>query len=260
VSPAAAPVRISGLVVAHNEEAQLPACLETLRFCDEIVVVLDRCTDRSRDVALAAGARILEGAWEVEGDRRNDGIAACAGDWIVELDADERVQPALAEELLRRLPGTPPGYLLVRFENHIGGRLVRHGWGAYNGVGRKACVFTKGAKVWGRERVHPKLTFSGTRGELQGAITHYVDRDVSDMIHRLDRYTTLAALDSLDRGVALPRRDAIRRIFSRFWKSYVARQGYKEGAYGLALGLFAGLYPILTWIKTETLRDAPPPR
>jgi hypothetical protein len=123
-----------------------------------------------------------------------------------------------------------------------------------------ACVFTPVAMFWGRERVHPRLLLSGVRGELVGAFTHYVDRDVADMIQRLNRYTTLAALDALDGGPAMRKRDAVRRIFSRFWKVYVARQGYKEGAYGLALGLFSGLYPILTWIKTETLRDQPPPR
>jgi glycosyltransferase involved in cell wall biosynthesis len=257
---AAAPGRLSGLVVVHNEEAQLKACLETLRFADEIIVVLDRCTDRSREIALAAGARILEGAWEREGDRRNQGIAACTGEWILEVDADERVQPGLADELRRRLPGAPPGYFLVRFENHVGGRLIRHGWGAYNGIARKPCVFSPGSKIWGRERVHPRLQLSGTRGELEGAITHYVDRDIADMVERLNRYTTAAALDAVEFGPGMRRRDAVRRIFSRFWKSYVARKGYKEGAYGLALGLFSALYPILTWIKTETLRDAPPPR
>lgn len=252
---AASPPRLSALVVVHDEEAQLPGCLDSLRFADELVIVLDRCSDRSNEIALAAGAKIVEGAWEREGDRRNEGIAACTGDWIVELDADERVQPALADELRARLPGAPHGYFLVRFENHIGGRLVRHGWGAYNGVARKPCVFAKGAKVWGRERVHPRLDLRGIRSELEGAITHYVDRDVADMVARLNRYTTLAALDALDGGPATARRDAVRRVFSRFWKSYIARQGYKEGAYGLALGLFSALYPILTWIKTETLRD-----
>ena len=73
---------LSALVVAHNEEQRLPACLEPLRFADEVVVVLDRCTDGTRDIALAVGARLLEGGWEIEGDRRNAGIAACSGDWI----------------------------------------------------------------------------------------------------------------------------------------------------------------------------------
>ena len=81
---------LSALVVAHNEQAQLADCLETLRFADEIVVVLDRCTDGSRDIAARFTNRLLEGDWPVEGDRRNDGIAACTGPWVLEIDADER--------------------------------------------------------------------------------------------------------------------------------------------------------------------------
>ncbi len=72
--------RLSALIVARNEEERLPDCLASVAFADEVVVVLDRSTDRSAEIARAAGARILEGAWELEGDRRNAGIAACSGD------------------------------------------------------------------------------------------------------------------------------------------------------------------------------------
>ena len=89
--------RLSALVVAHNEEAQLAECLSRLDFADEIVVVLDRCTDRSHDIAREFADAIVEGVWEREGPRRNTGIAACHGEWIVEIDADERVSPELAE-------------------------------------------------------------------------------------------------------------------------------------------------------------------
>src|SRR3954470_3418373 len=92
-------VRLSALVVAHDEEAQLAECLERLRFADEIVVVLDRCRDRSREIAAGLPDRLLEGAWEREGPRRMAGIAFCRGDWILEVDADERVTPELAAEI-----------------------------------------------------------------------------------------------------------------------------------------------------------------
>ena len=88
--------RLSALVVARNEEARLGPCLDSVSFADEIVVVLDRTTDGSAAIAAQHGARIVEGAWEIEGGRRNAGIAACRGDWILEVDCDERVPPALA--------------------------------------------------------------------------------------------------------------------------------------------------------------------
>ena len=94
---------LSALVVARNEAHQLADCLDTLRFADELVVVLDRCTDASCEVAKRYGARILEGAWVLEGERRMGGINECRCDWILEIDADERVSQALANEIRERL-------------------------------------------------------------------------------------------------------------------------------------------------------------
>ena len=90
------PPRLSALIVARNEEARLPDCLASVAFADEVVVVLDRSTDESAAIAAVAGAVIIEGAWELEGDRRNAGLAACTGDWVLEVDADERVNAPLA--------------------------------------------------------------------------------------------------------------------------------------------------------------------
>src|ERR1051325_2938201 len=90
---------LSALVVARNEAAQLAECLTALTFADELVVVLDRCEDASARIARGFTDRIVEGAWEREGPRRNAGIAACRGEWILEIDADERVGPALAAEI-----------------------------------------------------------------------------------------------------------------------------------------------------------------
>ncbi|MBX6367234.1 MAG: glycosyltransferase family 2 protein [Rhodospirillales bacterium] len=246
--------RLSALAVAHNEERNLGECLATVAFADEVVVVLDRCTDGSRDIAEAAGAILVEGAWDREGPRRHAGIETCSGDWILELDADERVPAELAAEIRARLPTAPPGHFLIGFDNYIGDRLVRHGWGAYNGVSAKACLFKKGFKTWGGQRVHPRLQFAGVRSELSGRIRHYVDADLAATFARLNRYSTLAALDALDAGEKPRLWPALRRIPSRFWKVYVGRRGYREGPWGLALGLFAALYPMLTYLKLATAK------
>ena len=152
---------LTALIVVHNEEARLAACLATIAFADEIVVVLDRCTDRSKDIALEHNAKLVEGAWPNEGSRRMAGIDACAGPWILELDADERVTPALAAEIKTVLPTAMPGLFGIPFNNYIGAKLIRHGWGAYNGVGAKFCLFHKGNKLWGQDLVHPKVTMTG---------------------------------------------------------------------------------------------------
>lgn len=248
--------KLSALVVARNEEAQLAACLDALRFADEIVVVLDRSTDGSSVIARRYGALVLEGAWEREGPRRNAGIAACHGDWILEVDADERVPPALAAEIRTAIAGAADGYFLVPLLNYIGARPIRFGWGAYNGVAAKASLFRAGCKEWGAGRVHPRITLRGPRRQLTRALDHFVDRDLTDMFNRLNRYTELAALDAIDAGQHPRLGTALRRIWSRGWKSYVARRGYREGPYGIALALFSALYPLLIYLKVATRADA----
>jgi len=243
---------LSALVVARNEEARLPACLDRLRFADEIVVVLDRCTDRSAEVARRFTERVIEGAWPLEGERRNAGIAACRGPWIVEVDADERVGAALAREIREVIGVSRADWHEIPVDNFIGARLVRHGWGASFGRSAHAGLFRKGAKVWGRERVHPSLVFTGTKGARLGApLEHYVDRNISDMIQRLDRYTTARAADLRASGDVGRFGINLRRVFSRFYKCYVARKGYREGRYGFLIALCAGLYPMLSFLKAS---------
>lgn len=245
-------MKLSALVVAHDEEERLPACLEKLAFADEIVVVLDRCTDRSRDIAMAFGARLVEGAWELEGPRRNTGIEACAGEWILEVDADEHVTPELAAEIRKVIETSSAARHLIPVDNWVGRRLVRHGWGASFGRTAYPGLFRKGAKRWGEERVHPKLQFTGAEGPmLANRLQHFLDRDISDMIRRFDRYTSARARDLRDSGDIGSGAANVRRIFSRFWKCYVRREGWREGGLGFLIAVLAGLYPYVSYLKAR---------
>jgi len=242
---------LSALIVVHNEEQQLAACLERLAFADEIIVVLDRCTDASKTIALAFGATLVEGGWEREGPRRNTGIEACRGPWILEVDADERVPPVLAAEIRATIAQSAFDVHLIPVDNYVGTRLVRWGWSSF-GKSAYPGLFRKGAKLWGGQRVHPALSFTGTRGPaLQNRLDHYVDRNISDMLLRLDRYTTARARDLRESGDIGSYPANLRRIFSRFWKSYVTRRGYREGPYGVLIALCSGLYPILSYLKAR---------
>jgi glycosyltransferase involved in cell wall biosynthesis len=245
--------RLSVAMCVRNEAARLPGCLEGAAFADEIVVLLDRSEDASAAIARGAGAKVIEGAWEIEGERRNAAIAAASGDWVLELDADEEIGPVLADEIRRAIAAPSADVYVIPFDNRIGGRSVKYGWGAYNGVSAKACLFRKGAKVWGRGRVHPEIKFTGTRAQLTTPIVHHVYPDISALIAKLNRYSDLAAQDLAERGDAGSRGHAVRRVFSRFYKAYVARRGYREGYYGLALGLMAGLFPLLSHLKAQEL-------
>jgi glycosyltransferase involved in cell wall biosynthesis len=243
---------LSALVVVHDEERQLSECLACLGFADEIVVVLDRCTDRSREITQGFTQRFVEGAWQREGARRHAGIDVCRGDWILEIDADERVSPDLAAEIRGVVAGSSAAWHLVPVDNYIGARLVRWGWGASFGRSAHGALFRKGAKQWGEHRVHPSVSFAGTQGtKLSSPIIHYVDRDISEMLLRLDRYTSAHAEDLRESGNIGSFGHNLRRIASRFCKCYIGRKGYREGQWGFLIALCAALYPILSYLKAR---------
>lgn len=259
----AASPRLSALVVARNEAERLPACLGALGFADEILVVLDRTTDASAAIARAHGARVLEGAWELEGPRRNAGIAACTGDWILEVDADEIVEPALAAEIREVIATSRHAWHLVPVDNYIGQRLVRHGWAGSFGTSAVPRLFRRGAKRWREQRVHPGLDWTGEQGPRlsRGALAHFVDRDISDMLRRLDRYSSAKAADLLAGGEIGSLAANLRRFATRGLKSYVTRKGYREGGWGVLLALCTAAFPLLAYLKArlEPERHRPPP-
>jgi glycosyltransferase involved in cell wall biosynthesis len=253
------PASLSALVVVHDEEQQLSECLNCLRFADEIVVVLDRCRDRSGEIARGFTERLIEGAWEREGPRRHAGIDACRGDWVLEIDADERVSPQLASEIRRVVATSSAVWHLIPIDNYVGKQLVRWGWGASFGRSAHAALFRKGAKRWGDQRIHPTVSLSGQQGAtLATPIRHHVDRDISGMLRRLDRYTSARAQDLRESGDIGSYGRNLRRIVSRFCKCYIGRRGYREGPWGFLIALCAALYPILSYLKAR-LEPLPEP-
>lgn len=127
-----------------------------------------------------------------------------------------------------------------------------NGWGASFGANGRPALFRKGVKVFGRERVHPSMTVTGRQGpDLKCPIVHHVDKNLSDMLARLDRDTTARALDLIDKHEIGSTANNFRKIFSRFWKCYAARKGYREGAYGLAIAICGALYPLISHLKAK---------
>lgn len=249
--------RLSALIVARNEEQRLPDCLASVAFADEVIVVLDRSTDASAAIAAAAGAKVIEGAWELEGERRNTGLDACTGDWIIEVDADERVNEPLARKIRETIATSPHAWHQVPVDNYVGDRLLRYGWAGSFGTTSVPRLSRKGAKRWRPQRVHPGLDWTGKEGPkiTEGALVHLVDRDISDMLRRLDKYSSAKAADLLASGNIGTLRSNVRRFFSRGFKSYVSRKGYREGGWGVLLALCTGAFPLLSYLKAALEPD-----
>jgi glycosyltransferase involved in cell wall biosynthesis len=248
--------KLSAVLCVHNEERRLGPCLEALKFADEIVLVLDRCTDRTRAIGEAHGAVMVSGVFPLEGPRRAAGAAAASGDWILEIDADEIVGANLAAEVMGALDDTRYAWRKVPVDNYVGGRVIRHGWGGAFGTTLAARLYRNGAKSWGAERVHPKVAFDGAEGpRLTSAIRHQFGETVSDVFRRLDRYTDLRAQDLREHGGKTGVADNAWRGLRRFWKCYVKRGGWREGGWGLLISLMAGLYPLVSALRVDL--DAP---
>tara|TARA_B100000686_G_scaffold354963_1_gene468543 strand:- start:7670 stop:8464 length:795 start_codon:yes stop_codon:yes gene_type:complete len=252
-------IKLSALIVAKNEEKNLKECLSSLSKLDEIVLILDNTSDNSKNIAQKFNCLIYEGEWESEGERRNLGIKKCSNNWILEIDADERASDKLIEEAKNKINLTKSdteGYYLIPFDNYIGNKRVRYGWGASWGVSAKPCLFHKNSKVWGDETIHPKVYLNNKLGFLDNRIIHYVDENISDMIARLDRYTTAKAIEIRNSNKKIPPLwITIRRSLTRFYKCYIVRKGYKEKRWGFLNATFASLYVLISYIKADLEND-----
>ena len=243
---------LSVALCVRNEEEKLKKCLEALTFADEIVIVLDGCTDKSKEIARRFTKKIIEGRWPIEGDRRNLAIEHCQYTWILEVDADEIVSESLAMEIKKIIEKSKDDWHLIQVNNFIGDRLIKYGWGCYIGKGQYAGLFRKEAKIWGSQRVHPKIELNANGGAvLKEPLDHFVDSDIKDMFNRLNAYTDARALDIRDNNDGGNFLGNVKRIFSRFFKCYFLRKGYKEGRYGFFIALCAGLYPIWSYLKAK---------
>ncbi|MFC3070567.1 glycosyltransferase family protein [Phenylobacterium soli] len=249
-------VRISALVCVQNQDAELAECLRGLTFCDEIVVVADRCVDRSLEIARRAGAEVITGIFPLENQRKLAGLAACTGDWVLEIEADERIDSALAWEIRATLKmGARGDYFEIPIHNYLGDGAVRQGW--IGGLGEMSAVrlYRPGAKQWQARRKDAGQVVSGrSAGALKGAIRRMRGRDVGDLVESFNRSTALRAedlADACDPGRLAP---AVVGGLGAFCKSYLVRAGWREGGIGLLLALLAAVYPVASHLKArETL-------
>ena len=243
-------INLSVLIIASNEEKQLIDCLETVKFADEIVIVLDKCTDKSEKIAKKYTNKVYKGAWDIEGERRNYGIKKCNGKWVFEIDADERVPNNLKYEIISVVRSSENDWHLINVTNFFGKKIVKFGWGCYIGKSSYAGLFKKNCKIWGMQRVHPEILLKGKKGKtLEKKILHFYCKSVSDLFEKLNSYSTARAKDLKENKNDESFIKNVRRIFSRFWKCYILRKGFKEKELGLAIAITASLYPLLSYLK-----------
>lgn len=245
---------LSAVVVAHNEEYHLDECLKTLLFADELVVILDKCTDKSKEIALKYTKNIIEGSWDIEGARRNVALDNCNGKWVLELDADERISEELKEEILVNISKNNDCNFETKINNYIGNRFVKYGWLRSIAVEKRQFIHLNGNKKYAEDRsLHPIADLKGEVKKLQNPIIHYMDRDIEALIARFNKYTSLRAKDMAESGKKIKKKNLLLLFFSflnRFFKAFVLKKGYKEGGVGLMIGVLCASYGLVAYLKS----------
>jgi glycosyltransferase involved in cell wall biosynthesis len=240
---------ISAVVHTRNEERHLPACLQTLGFADEVVVVDNESTDATVALAKKAGARVLHfpGDFGYPEPARVFGLSRLRGEWVFILDADERATPELARELLAlaRAPEGHDGYL-VPIKNFHFGKWLRHG-GLYPDLHLR--FFRRARGGYPEVGIHRGIRVEGSVGRVTGDILHYSYRNLEHYFEKFDRYTTAEAERILAQGRKPTGYDLLLKPLHRFVKNYLARGGFQDGLPGFLYHIFSSAYIFLSELK-----------
>jgi hypothetical protein len=251
-------VRLSALVCVQNQEAQLTDCLRKLSFCDEVVVVADRCTDRSQEIARRFGAVVIDGIFPLENQRKQAGVEACTGEWILEIDPDELVDAAVAWEIRCVLQMRPAGdWYDLPIDNYVGSTLVRDGWTGALSARREPRLYKRGLKAWEPRRVNAPAVLAGrSGGALKGAIRRSLGRDAGGLVERLNRLAALTAEDLADTGATSALAGGVARGMGAFLKGFVVKGGWREGRLGFLVAMLSALFPLLSRMRAADVLEA----
>jgi glycosyltransferase involved in cell wall biosynthesis len=227
-APPRAPLSV--VLIAQDAAHQLDACLASASFADEIVLVDSGSTDATRQVAHKHGARVVAKDWLGFGRQKQFAVEQARHDWVLCLDADERVSPELRASIERALAApVAPVYRMARCNRFLG-RWLRHGEGYPDWSPR---LFDRHNARWSDDPVHEKVLYAVTPGTLEGDLLHDSAEDLGRYLDKQNRYTTLAAEQLYERGRNAGAFELLASPAVRFLKFYVLRLGFLDGIAGL---------------------------
>lgn len=236
------------MIIAKDEELRLPACLESISFCDELLVIDAGSTDKSREIAEAAGARVLLRApWPGFAAQRNLGFAEARHDWVLFLDADERISPALREEVqaLRARGFDKAGYRVPRVAHYLGRWIRGTDW--YPDWQLR--LFDRRRGRCPQALVHESVQVEGAVGRLRGELLHLPYRDITDHVHTIDEYTTLWSRQAFESGRRTSVAELVLSPAFALFRNYVVRGGVLFGRAGLTISMLNSYYTFLKFAK-----------
>lgn len=246
-------VDLSGVILTHNEEGNIEDCIASLRWADEVVVFDSFSTDRTVELAQAAGARVIQHPFEHYGAQREAALRAVDAEWVFFVDADERATPDLAAEVWGKLACHERGWWVPR-DNYIFGRLTR-GAGWYPDYQLRLLHRTSARYDLNRP-VHELVLLDGEAGYLKNALIHYNYRSVAQFVEKQERYTNLEALRRAREGMYPKPWTLLTMPARHFWLRFVSLRGYTDGLHGLRLSLLMAYYEFETWRRVARLQRA----
>lgn len=249
--------RLSAVLATYNEEKNIGDCLETVRqLADEIVVVDGSSTDRTREIARKHGAKVIKTSNPLNFHiNKNKAIDAASGDWILQLDADERVTPELANEIKKAIQKPSlDGYWLPR-KNYFLGRFLKKG-GQYPDYTLR--LYRKGKGRLPAKDVHEQAEVRGKVGYLKSELLHYRDTSFKKYLAGLGRYTTILAEQMREENLSKNPFELIDYLLVKpawwFLKAYFRHKGFVDGWQGFVFALFSSFrFPIayLKYLKAK---------
>ena len=239
---------VSGVVICLNEEATIERCLQSLAWCDEIVVVDSHSTDATREIARKHTPNVIEQDFLGHIEQKNFALDQASHDWVVSLDADEALSEELQGEIPRALStvnGDVGGFRLNRMTYFLGVWHDRGEWYPdYN-----VRVFRRSVTRWSGRNPHDHARVEGQVGHLDGHILHWNYRDLSEHIQQIDKFTALLAREMRAEGARFRLRDLLVRPLGRFFKGYVLRQGFRNGLPGFLVSVSTAYYVFMKYAK-----------
>ena len=249
--------KLTVTVITRNEAANIEAALASVAWADEIVVVDAESTDGTVGIARQRSARVEVRPWPGYSAQKNHAASLASNDWILSLDADERVSPELASEIQSLLRAEPAhrGYRVPRISHYLGRWIRGTDW--YPDYQLR--LYDRRAGQWNGRPVHESVALNAEPGRLSNDLQHYPYRDISHHLQTIDRYTTLAA----DQMRAEGRRPSIAGILLHSWfafvRNYILRGGFRNGSAGVVVSILNSYYVFLKLAKAwQPIEDRKP--
>lgn len=242
-------MKISATIITYNEQNNIARAIESLRFCDEVVVVDSGSVDRTVEIADKLGARVLEHPWHGFAKQKNFAAEEARFDWIFSIDADESLSEALEGEMwqLKKHGPQHDAYTVPRLAQYLGRWILHSGWYP----DRKIRLYNRQKGHWVGSYVHERVQVAGTIGHLESNLLHFTCDSLSQHLETMNRYTTLAAQQLAAEGVQIGWRHLLLDPPWTFFRSYFVNRGFLDGMEGLAIAYMASLYNFIKYAKAR---------